>query len=115
MLPEKPASDSHLVHLREQANLTVRELARQLGTSHTNIMYWERSGKVGKPEFLIPMSRILGVTVDELLGEPKARRVANPGGKLGKIFDAAAKLPRSKQDKILAVLEAFIDQHAKAL
>jgi transcriptional regulator with XRE-family HTH domain len=112
MLPDKPDTLSHLARLREQAGLTVRELARQLGTPHTNVMYWERTGKVARPEFLIPMARILGVTVDELLGEPKARRVANPGGKLGQVFDAAAKLPRSKQEKIIAVLEAFIDQHA---
>jgi len=75
-------------------------------------MYWERSGKVAKPEFLLPLSRIFGVTVEELLGDPKPRRVANPGGKLGQVFEAAARLPRSKQDKVIALLEAFVDQHA---
>ena len=112
MLHDKPDTQSHLTRLRERAGLTVRELARQLGTPHTNVMYWERSGKVARPEFLMPMANVLGVTVDELLGHSKPRRTANPGGKLGKVFEAAAKLPRSKQDKIIALLEAFVDQHA---
>jgi transcriptional regulator with XRE-family HTH domain len=100
--------------IHEQAGLTVRELARQLGTSHPNILSWEKSGRVAKTEFLLPMARILGVTVEEILGEARPRRVANPGGKLGKVFDAAAKLPRSKQDKVIALLDAFVDQHAAA-
>jgi transcriptional regulator with XRE-family HTH domain len=104
----------HLTALREQAGLTVRELARQLGTSHPNILSWEKSGRVAKTEFLLPMARIFGVTVEEVLGEARPRRVANPGGKLGQVFDAAAKLPRSKQDKVIALLEAFVDQHAAA-
>jgi len=105
---------AHLTALREHAGLTVRELARQLGTSHPNILSWEKNGRVAKTEFLLPMARILGVTVEEVLGEVRPRRVANPGGKLGQVFDAAAKLPRSKQQKVIALLEAFVDQHAAA-
>ena len=112
MLPNKPAAASHLAQLREHAGLTVRELARQLDTDHTTVMYWERSGKVANTEYLLALSRILGVSIEEILGEPKPRRVANPGGKLGQVFEAAARLPRSKQDKVIALLEAFVDQHA---
>jgi transcriptional regulator with XRE-family HTH domain len=112
MLPEKPPTDSHLASLRKQAGLTVRELARQLDSDHTTVLYWERTGKIAKTEFLLPLSRILGVTVEELLGQPKPRRVANPGGKLGQAFEAAAKLPRSKQEKIIALLDPFVDQHS---
>ena len=116
MLPEKPDSNSepksHLVNLRKDAGLTVRELARQLGTDHTTVLYWERTGKVANTDLLLPVARILGVTVEEVLGEPKSRRGSVPGGKLGQAFEAASKLPRSKQDKIIALLEAFVDQHA---
>ena len=113
-MPTTDAPPSHLTTLREQAGLTVRELARQLGTTHPSVLSWEKAGRVTKSEFLLPMARILGVTVEELLGEAKPRRVANPGGKLGRVFDAAAKLPRSKQEKVIALLEAFVDQHSAA-
>lgn len=112
MLPEKPHSESHLARLRENAGLTVRELARQLDTDHTTVLYWERTGKVAKTELLLSLARIFGVSVEEILGEPKPRRVPIPGGKLGQAFEAAAKLPRSKQEKVIALLEAFVDQHA---
>ena len=78
----------------------MRELARQLGTSHPNILSWEKNGRVAKTEFLLPMARILGVTVEEVLGEVKPRRVANPGGKLGQVFDAAAKCGHRRERPI---------------
>ena len=114
MLPEKPDSDTHLTLLREHAGLTVRELARQVDTSHTNILYWERSGKVGKMEFLLPMAKALGVTVEEVLGEPRPRKTITAGGKMGQLFEEASKLPRSQQDKVIAVLEPFVTVHRPA-
>ena len=114
MLPEKPDSDTHLARLREQAGLTGRELARQVGTSHSNILYWERSGKVGKMEFLLPMAKALGVTVEEVLGEPRSRKTVTAGGKMGQLFEEASKLPRSQQDKVVAVLEPFVAVHRAA-
>ena len=112
MLPDKPETDSHLVVLREKAGLTVRELSRQLGTSHTTVMYWERTGKVGKTEFIIPMAKALGVTVEEVLGEPRPRKTIVAGGKMGQLFEEASKLPRSQQDKVIAVLEPFVNAHS---
>lgn len=114
MLPDKPDSETHLTLLREQAGLTVRELARQVGTSHSNILYWERSGKIGKMEFLLPMAKALGVTVEEVLGEARPRKTITAGGKLGQLFEEASKLPRSQQDKVLAVLEPFVTAHRTA-
>jgi len=114
MLPEKPNSETHLTRLREHAGLTVRELARQVGTNHTTVMYWERVGKVGKTEFLLPMAKALGVTVEEVLGEPRPRKTITAGGKMGQLFEEASKLPRSQQDKVIAVLEPFVSVHRPA-
>jgi transcriptional regulator with XRE-family HTH domain len=100
-----------LASLRARSGLSVRELARQLETSHTNIINWEKSGRVTKTEFIAPLAALLGVTPEELLGLPKSRLGPPAGGKLGQLFEAAAKLPRSKQEKVIALLEAFVDQH----
>ena len=99
--------------LRNDAGLTVRELARQIGTSHTTVMYWERVGKVGKTEFLLPMAKALGVTVEEVLGQARPRKTITAGGKMGQLFEEASKLPRSQQDKVIAVLEPFVSAHAR--
>jgi transcriptional regulator with XRE-family HTH domain len=107
-------SSTHLTRLREDAGLTVRELSRQLGTNHPNVLYWEKTGRVAKTEFLLPMARVLGVTVEEVLGEDRPRKTITAGGKMGRLFEQAAKLPRSQQDKVIAVLEPFVSAHAKA-
>ncbi len=114
MLPDKPQSETHLTKLRTNAELTVRELARQVGTNHTTVMYWESVGKVGKTEFLLPMAKALGVTIEEVLGELRPRKTVTAGGKMGQLFEEASKLPRGQQDKVIAVLEPFVNAHANA-
>lgn len=114
MLPEKPDTQTQLARLREHAGLTVRELARQIKTSHTNLMYWERTGKVARTEFLLPLANALGVTVEEVLGEPRPRKTVRAGGRMGQLFEVASRLPRSQQSKIISVLEPFVERHNRA-
>ena len=109
MTYETPKID--LAEMRQHAGLTRREFARQLQTSHTNVNTWEKAGWITKAEFLAPAASILGVTVEDLLGLPKTRNNPLPGGKLGQAFEAATNLPRSKQEKIIALLDAFVAQH----
>jgi hypothetical protein len=41
------------------------------------------------------------------------KRESGPTGKMRQLFEAASRLPRGRQQKIAAVLEAFINQHAE--
>ena len=97
-----------LAGLREQAGLTVRELGRRLDLHHTTILQWERAGRVAKAEFLVPMAELLGVTIEELLGQPKPRRATAPGGKLGELFRQVGELPRRQQQRIAEVVEDMV-------
>lgn len=108
------AQGSHLRDLRERAGISVRELARQLDIHHTNIVYWEKTGRVAKAELLPQLAAILGVSVEEVLGQPRPRRVPAAPGKLGQVFEAAAKLPRRQQQKIIEFVEPFIRERSKA-
>jgi len=104
-----------LTKMREDAALTVRGLATQLGISHVAVLKWEKAGKVAKTEFLVPMSQILGVTIEELLGQPNPRRNAAPGGKLGQVFREVSELPRSQQNRIISFVEDMLTaQKAKS-
>ena len=98
--------------LREKTGLSLRELSRIVGEQPTNVSYWERTGKAPRADLLVPMAKALGVTVEEVLGEPKPIRGATPTGKMRQLFDAASRLPRSQQQKVAAVLEPFIKEHA---
>ena len=101
---------SRLKALREAAGLSQRELARLLGQDQSNIHYWESTGKAPRSDVLVPMAKALGVTVEELLGQPKPSRVTSPGGRARQLFEAVSKLPRRQQDKVLDILEPFVRQ-----
>ncbi len=105
---------SHLRELREAAGLSVRELARQIGEQHTNVLYWETSGNLPRSNVLVPMATALGVSVEELLGQPKPIRTSSPAGKARLAFERVAKLPRRQQDQIIKVINALIAQHDSA-
>jgi transcriptional regulator with XRE-family HTH domain len=109
--PNMAKAASRLRELRERAGLSLRELARQIGEDHSNVGFWERSGKIPRSDVLAPMAKALGVTVEELLGEPKPKRVAQPGGKLGQVFASVSRLPRRQQQKVIEMAEGFLSLH----
>ena len=53
------ADKSKLRQLREAAGLSVREVARQIGESNTNVSYWERSGQIPRSDVLAPLAKVL--------------------------------------------------------
>jgi len=107
LMPEE--SFSPLRNLREAAGLSQRELARRLDVHHSNIGFWERTGTPPRSDLLPKIAKALGVSVDELLGNPAKRR-QSPGGRLGEIFDQVSQLPRGKQQRIIGVVEALVAQ-----
>jgi transcriptional regulator with XRE-family HTH domain len=102
------ATKSRLRFFREAAGLTMRELARQIGEDHSNVRYWETTGKVPRSDVLVPMAKALGVTVEELLGQPRSKKTVLPGGRLGKVVETIGRMPRRQQDKIVDVIETFV-------
>lgn len=84
-----------------------------MGTTQPAIAYWERGAKRLRSDVVARLSEILGVSTDELLGT-KTRRppAAKPTGRARQLFDAVSKLPRRQQEKVFAILEPFVAQHA---
>jgi transcriptional regulator with XRE-family HTH domain len=106
---------THLRKLREASGLTVRELARQIGENHTNVLYWESSGNLPRSNVLVPMAKALGVTVEHLLGEAKPRRAPVAGGRLGQLVEKVSSLPRRQQEKVIDMFETvLVGQQTKA-
>ncbi len=58
---------ARLKQLRQQKHLTQQELADQLGVSNKSVSRWE-SGGYPDISTLAPLAKVLGVSVDELLG-----------------------------------------------
>jgi transcriptional regulator with XRE-family HTH domain len=109
------STGSRLKQLREAAGLSQRELAREIKQDQSNIHFWETTGKIPRSDVLAPMAKALGVTVEELLGHPRPKKVLAPGGRLGRIVETISRLPRRQQDKIVDVIETFVaGQQSKA-
>jgi transcriptional regulator with XRE-family HTH domain len=104
---DRPPLAVRLATLRKDAGLSQAELARRIGTSASNVAFWELSGTPPRGEILPALARELGVSVDELLGvAPLKTPIAK--GRLQEVFHAAAKLPRRKQQKIIEVVDALL-------
>ena len=102
---------SQLRKLRERAGISQRELARIIGQDSSNVSFWERSGKIPRSEVLLPISKALGVTVEELLGQPKTKSNGPGGGRLGQVFERVSHLPRRQQQKVIEMAEGFLALH----
>jgi transcriptional regulator with XRE-family HTH domain len=110
---QRPAFGQRLNELREATGLTQAQVAEKLGMSQRAYSHWERRPVALRPEQLQSLATALNIPVGTLLanGETK-RRGSGPAGKMRQLFEAASKLPRSKQEKILDILQPFVREHA---
>ena len=106
---ERTPFGQRLHALREQAILSQQQLADRLGLTQRARAHWERHPVALRAEQLLKLAQALNVSVDDLVGtNGKKKRGTGPAGKMRQLFEAASKLPRSQQQKITALLEAFI-------
>jgi transcriptional regulator with XRE-family HTH domain len=98
--------------LREQMGLSQQQVADKLGISQRAYAHWERRPVALRPDQLQSLASALNVPIETLLanGESK-KRGSGPAGKMRQLFEAASKLPRSQQEKILAILQPFVREH----
>jgi transcriptional regulator with XRE-family HTH domain len=107
-------SGARLAALRKSVGISQNRLAKILGIPQRTLSFYERDAR-HIPSSLVPkLAKALSVSVDEVLGvdtSPARRR--GPKSKLEVQLEAIRNLPRNKQQKLLAVVEAFVAQHAE--
>jgi transcriptional regulator with XRE-family HTH domain len=107
---QRPAQGARLVALRKAAALSQAELARLIGEPQQNVALWEQSDKPPRSDAIPKLARALGVRVEDLFTEKTSLpRPSGPVGKVRKLFDEVAKLPRRQQDKIVEFLAPIIE------
>jgi len=98
-----------LVKAREEAGFSQQELARKLGVSQRAIGWWEREPAALKPEQLAALADALGVPADYLVGRQNLpKRGTGPVGKARRLMQELSQLPRTRQQRILAVVEDML-------
>lgn len=102
-----------LLAAREELGLSQAEVAAQLGLTQSAYADWERHPVALRPEQIQTLIRVLDISAEYLFGETKKRTGrGGPPGKLRRVFDQVAALPRRQQNKIIEVVEALTTQKA---
>ena len=110
----RPVQGERLRTLRAAAGLSQIELAELIGESQQNVAYWEQAEKPPRSDVLPKMAKALGVSVEEILGEPKTSRNGGAKGKLRLVFDEVSRLPRRQQDKVVEIVTALVEQYKRS-
>jgi transcriptional regulator with XRE-family HTH domain len=102
-----------LARLRRDRGLTQEELAEMLGVAQPMISGYERDQFRLNGDVIIELTRILGVSADEILGlkdiEPAAAaKVRNK--RLLRKLEELERLPRRDQEALLRTINAFLQK-----
>lgn len=98
-----------LGRLRRQKGLTQLELAEELGVTQPQISQYERGELRLHGELIVTLTKLLGVSADELLGlEPTKDAGAGKNRRLARRLQEIEQLPARDQQAILRTLDAFL-------
>lgn len=106
-----------LTALRKARSLSQLGLAEALGVKQPTVSYYESQDGTPQADVLTKLAKILGVTVDELLGTPGHRRALptdDPAAqRMWKKFQQLMELPKPDQKAVLHMLGGLVAIRAK--
>jgi transcriptional regulator with XRE-family HTH domain len=105
----KETIGQRLARLRRERGITQAELAEKLGVVQPMISDYERGGLRLHGQLIVELTRILGVSADEILGLEQPR--SNGSVKNRRLFrrlQQLEKLPRRDQQALLRTIDAFL-------
>ena len=104
-----PPFGERLSTLRTAHGLSQVDFAAKVGSTREMVNYYERRAKNPTADFVQKAAKILGVSVDELLGvKPLTPRKPGPASKLQQKIDRLRQLPETKQKLVLDLLDTVL-------
>ena len=106
---------ARIAQARKEHGLTQHDLAEQLGVAQQTLAHYE-VGRARMPASVLPtVARLLTLSLDELMGQPAARRAARgakrgPVSRLQQQIEAVAQLPKTKQQFVSQMLDTVLAQ-----
>ncbi len=106
----RTAFGERLFAARTAAGLSQAEIARKLGITQTAYADWERHPTALRPDQIEMLTKILKISVEALFASNgRGKEQAGPVGRARRAFERVSGLPRSQQQHILKVVEAFVE------
>lgn len=106
------ALGTRVAHARKARNLTQHQLCAQLGIAQQTLANYE-VGTTRFPASMLPtLAQILGLTLDELLGQEQPKGKRGPLPRLQQQIDRIRQLPKTKQHAVMEVLDMVIASHS---
>lgn len=101
---------ARLAELRKRAGYTQQELAEAVQTTQRMISYYETQAEP-PPSMLLPeLARVLGVSVDQLLGLAPLKKSRLPDSRVLRRLQQIEALEPGEKRQVLQVLDAFIER-----
>lgn len=102
------ALGARVAQARKARNLTQLQLCEQLGIPQQTLANYE-GGHVRFPASMLPsLAQILGLSLDELLGQEPKKGKRGPAPRLQQQIDRISQLPKAKQHVVMEMLEMVI-------
>lgn len=105
------ALGARLAGARKAQGLSQQSLADELGIAQQTLAHYEVGRARPSVSLVVQMAGMLGVGVEELLGEPaRPAGKRGPAPKLQQQMQRIAKLPRAKQQLVMQMLDGVLGQ-----
>lgn len=96
--------------LREKSQMSMEQLARELGVTKSRVNMWENNGTLPRSEVLIKLANYFKVSIDYLLGNDDMAEISKTNMKLNTLQRNLGKLNEENLMKAEGMLKAvFMD------
>ncbi len=104
---------ARIAHLRKEQDITQVQLAELLGTSQQTITAYEVGRRRVPVSSLPKIAKLLGVSVEALIGEQAKPGKRGPALKLQQQLERITRLPKTQQRFVMQVIDSVIAQAAR--
>jgi transcriptional regulator with XRE-family HTH domain len=102
---------ARLAAFRKQAGISQTAFAKEVGTSQRMMAYYESPAAFAPAHLLPTMARVLGVSVEALLGTETAKRKTKAvDARMQRRLQQIANLPPEERRQIMQLVDAFIER-----
>lgn len=104
---------TRVAQLRKEQGMTQQGLAEALGTTQQQVASYEVA-RLRIPASMLPrLARVLGVSLETLIGEEDKPAKRGPTPKMQQQLERLSNLPKPKQRAVMEVIEAVLAQASR--